>query len=149
MSAQMSLPVCVDASLTVKLVLPEQDSDLARSLWAEWERQGVECIVPSLWGYEVASVVRKHGRRGTLTPQEEADVLNLLLNLPVRVVDMWPRHRDAWQLARDLDMTVTYDAHYLLLAQELGIAFWTGDKRLYNAVRGKLDYVRWIGEWEG
>ena len=140
----MPLPVCVDASLTVKLVLPEQDSDQARALWIEWERNGVERFVPTLWGYEVASVVRKHGRRGTLAPQDEEAALDLLLNLPVQVVDMWPYHREAWRLARDLGMTVTYDAHYLLLAQALGIEFWTGDKRLYEAVKDRFGWVRWI-----
>ncbi len=142
----MNSRVCVDASLTVKLALPEQNSDLARALWAEWERQGVERVAPTLWGYEVASVVRKYGRRGMLTPDEEAEALDLLLNLPVRVVDMWPYHRDAWRLARDLDMTVAYDAHYLVLARELGVEFWTGDRRLYEAVKDRFDWVRWIGE---
>ena len=145
----MNLPVCVDASLTVKLVLPEQDSDLVRALWAEWERNGVERVVPTLWGYEVASVIRKHGRRGAVSPEEEEAVLDLLLNLPVRVVDMWPYHRDAWRLALDLGMTVTYDAHYLLLAQALGVEFWTGDKRLWNRVRDRFGWVRWIGELQG
>ena len=145
----MPLPVCVDASLTVKLVLTEPYSEEARALWAEWERNRVERLVPTLWGYEVASVIRKHGRRGTLSPQDEEAALGLLLGLPVQVVDMWPYHRDAWRLARDLDMTVAYDAHYLLLAMELGVEFWTGDKRLWNRVRERFGWVRWIGELRG
>ena len=79
----MPLPVCVDASLTVKLVLVEPYSEEARSLWAEWERQGVERVVPTLWGYEVASVIRKHGQRGTVSPEDEEAALGLLLNLPL------------------------------------------------------------------
>ena len=142
----MNLPVCVDASLMVKLALPEQDSGLVRNLWAEWERRAVPRLVPTLWGYEVASVIRKHGQRGTLSPQHEGEALDYLLSLPVQVVDMWGRHRDAWRLARDLGLTATYDAHYLLLARELGVEFWTGDRRLYNSVKGTLRWVRWIGE---
>ncbi len=142
----MNSRVCVDASLVVKLALTEPHSAEARALWAEWDRRGVARVAPTLWGYEVASVVRKYGQRGTLTPDEEAEALDLLLNLPVQVVDMWPYHREAWALARDLDMTVAYDAHYLLLAQALSVEFWTGDKRLWNAVRGRFGWVRWIGE---
>ena len=55
------MPVCVDASFAVKLVLPEEHADRARDLWAEWERQKRERFAPALWGYEVASVVRKYG----------------------------------------------------------------------------------------
>ena len=145
----MNLPVCVDASLTIKLVLPEQDSDLARALWLEWEHRRVERVVPTLWGYEVASVIRKHGRRGTVSSEDEEAVLDLLLNLPVRVVAMWSYHYEAWRLARELDMTVAYDAHYLLLARELGVEFWTGDKRLWNRVRERFGWVHWIGELQG
>ena len=97
----------------------------------------------------MASVVRKHGRRGTISPQDEEEALDLLLRLPVQVVDMRPYHREAWRLARELGMTVTYDAHYLLLAQALGVEFWTGDKRLYRAVKDRFGWVRWIGELQG
>lgn len=106
----------------------------------------MERVVPSLWGYEVAPVVCKREQRDDLTPQDEAEALYLLLNLPVVVVDMWPYHRDAWRLACDPGMTVPYDAHYLLLAQALGVEFWTGDKRLYKAVRERFGWVHWIGE---
>ena len=142
----MPSPVCVDTSLTVKLALPEPFSDRVRQLWTRWDEQGVERYAPSLWGYEVTSVVRKYGRRGLLTPEEETAALDLLLGLPVQMVDMSGWHRQAWAMARELGLTVTYDAHYLLLAQVLGLTFWTGDRRLYHAVHGKLDFVRWIGE---
>ncbi len=141
----MPSAVCVDASLAAKLALPEEYADKARALWEEWERRGVERLVPTLWGYEIAAVVRKYGHRQWLTPEEEEETLRLLLNLPVRVVDMWPWHHKAGALARELGLSTSYDAHYLLLSRELGVAFWTGDRRLYNTVRKQVDFVRWIG----
>ncbi len=141
----MPTPICVDASFVVKLVLPEEHADKVRALWAAWERQGVERYAPALWGYEVASVVRKYGHRGLLTAQEEAEALRLLLELPIHLVDMSALHQNALHLAQDLGMPVTYDAHYLLLAQLLGAELWTGDGRLYHQTQGKLDYIRWVG----
>ena len=142
----MSTPVCVDASFAVKLVLPEEHADRVRALWEEWDRQGVERFAPALWGYEVASVVRKYGHRGLLTSEEEDEALRLLLGLPIHLVDMSALHQNAWALARDLGMPVTYDAHYVLLAQVLGAELWTGDRRLYRQTQPRLDYVRWVGE---
>jgi len=42
-----------------------------------------------------------------------------------------------------------YDASYLSLAKKNNIGFVTGDKRLYNAVKDKLKWVKWIGDNEG
>jgi predicted nucleic acid-binding protein len=41
-----------------------------------------------------------------------------------------------------------YDAHYLALAEMMNCEFWTADERLFNAVRDKLSWVRWLGQLE-
>jgi predicted nucleic acid-binding protein len=40
-----------------------------------------------------------------------------------------------------------YDTAYLALAQLRNCEFWTADKRLFNAVSGELDWVRWLGDY--
>jgi predicted nucleic acid-binding protein len=42
---------------------------------------------------------------------------------------------------------MAYDAAYLALAEHEGIPFVTGDKQLYNAVKGRLPWVRWVGDY--
>lgn len=37
-----------------------------------------------------------------------------------------------------------YDSFYLILAQNLKADLWTADKKLYDAVRNKLQFVKWI-----
>jgi len=37
-----------------------------------------------------------------------------------------------------------YDAAYLALALQLGIPLLTADKRLFNALEGKFELIRWI-----
>ncbi len=49
-------------------------------------------------------VIHKHGRRGTLSPQDEEAALGLLLELPVQVVNVWPYHRDAWRAEIELSI---------------------------------------------
>ena len=41
-----------------------------------------------------------------------------------------------------------YDAAYLTLAQRAGESLVTGDKRLYNVVKGKLEWVVWMGDYQ-
>lgn len=42
----------------------------------------------------------------------------------------------------DTNSDSVYDAHYLALAQRLSIELWTADKRLYNAVKSSLGWVK-------
>jgi predicted nucleic acid-binding protein len=53
---------------------------------------------------------------------------------------------DSLPLARRFGRSVC-DAAYLTLAEKLAEQFITGGERLYNAVKGKQDWVLWIGEY--
>ncbi|MEM3433788.1 MAG: hypothetical protein QXP27_06395, partial [Candidatus Methanomethyliaceae archaeon] len=50
------------------------------------------------------------------------------------------------RLSQALNRTA-YDAAYLALAQKEHVPFLTGDERLYNAVKGELAWVQWLGQW--
>ena len=41
-----------------------------------------------------------------------------------------------------------YDSAYLALAESKGLWFFTGDKKLFNAVGGTLTWVKWIGDYQ-
>ena len=41
-----------------------------------------------------------------------------------------------------------YDGAYLALAQSQGLWFYTGDRRLCNAVGQALPWVKWIGDYQ-
>ena len=47
----------------------------------------------------------------------------------------------------ELGLPATYDAQYVVLAEEVGASFWTADKRLFNATAGGRPFVRWIGNY--
>ncbi len=61
--------ICVDASIALKLVLEELDSDKAHALWASWVAQAVEIIAPCHVAFEATSVLRKHASRAEITPE--------------------------------------------------------------------------------
>jgi len=53
----MSDVVVVDASVALKWVLLEADSDRAMRLLDQWESEGKEVIAPALFTYEVTNII--------------------------------------------------------------------------------------------
>jgi predicted nucleic acid-binding protein len=137
--------ICVDASLALKLVLSEPDSDSAQAEWQNWIRAGVEIVVPDLFIYETASVLRNRVYRKEITQSEADEALHILAALDITYYQPAGIRQAAWELARRFNRPNVYDAFYLALAQEEGCPFWTGDKRLYNTVKGQLKWVHVLG----
>lgn len=52
------------------------------------------------------------------------------------------------ELAHQFNLPATYDPHYLALAEREGCEYWTADARLWNTVKGKLAWVRWLGDYQ-
>ncbi|MBU0492766.1 MAG: type II toxin-antitoxin system VapC family toxin [Chloroflexi bacterium] len=140
--------VCADASLALKIVLPESDSARARALWDEWQVQRTLVIAPTLWGYEVTSVIRNRVHRGKLAPDLERDVFVAVHQLPVQMLAPAGLHQRAWELAQQFNRPAAYDAHYLALAEMAGCDFWTADERLFNTVQADLGWVYWLGAYQ-
>jgi len=144
----MSLIVCIDANLALKLVLDESDSDFARLLWEDWAKQQATLVAPVLWGYEVLSVIRNCTHRGKHPSELEAQTVAALHQLPVQLLQPTGLFQRAWELAREFDRPAAYDSHYLALAEIVNCPLWTADKRLYNAVHPRLNWVHWLGNYQ-
>jgi predicted nucleic acid-binding protein len=137
--------ICVDASLALKLVLSEPDSESVQGEWQNWIRAGVEIVAPDLLIYETASVLRNRVYRKEITQREADEALHILAALDVIYYQPAGIREMAWELARRFNRPTGYDAFYLALAQEEGCPFWTGDKRLYNTVKSQLKWVHVLG----
>ncbi len=137
--------ICVDASLALKLVLSEHDSEAAQEEWQNWIGTGVEIVAPDLFMYETASVLRNRVHRKEITQSEADEALQILATLEITYYQPAGMQQAAWELARRLNRPTVYDAFYLALAQEERCPFWTGDKRLYNSVKSQLNWVHVLG----
>jgi predicted nucleic acid-binding protein len=137
--------ICVDASLALKLVLPESDSDLAQAQWQAWIGAAVEIIAPDLLTYETTSVLRNRVYRKEITQSEADEALRILASLEITYHQPEAIRQSTWELARRFNRPTAYDAFYLGLAQDENSHLWTGDKRLYNAVKDQLKWVHALG----
>lgn len=142
--------VCVDASLVLKLVLREPDSELAEALFARWQADRVRLIAPAFCPVEVDSVIRRKSSTGDparrLSPEQAELAFQAVQMVPLRVVEEPLQRRRAWELAKLLELPVVYDSHYLALAELRGCEFWTADEKLYRTAKEKLNYVRLLAE---
>ena len=119
----------VDASVAVKLLVDEPDSDAARELAAN----GQELHAPRLMVSEVANALWRKARLGQIERADAGAALALLSDMPVRWNDDETVGADAVRLALALDHPV-YDCMYLALAHRIGATVVTADRRFAAAV---------------
>ena len=141
--------VVVDTSIAIKWVLQESDSDIAETMLIEWSSNGVVILAPALLTYEVTNALYKKARKGEITFETAKEALTkvLLSGVALNFSQDSNLGRRAIELAGQFGLTATYDAHYLALAEREGCELWTADKRMWNSIRGKLTWVRWIGDY--
>ena len=144
----MSGFVVVDASLAVKWLVDEEDSDKAHSVLESWVTQDVTRIAPYLMPFEVANALHRRVLRGELSVGNSARMMTRLLGSRLELHQLPGLHVRALELASQLNQGAVYDAHYLALAEEFGCDFWTADQRFYRAVSAQVGFVRWIGEFD-
>lgn len=133
--------ICVDASLVVRLVVDPNDK-LVWPQWEEWESDGLRFAAPSLIYFEVTNAIYQYQRHGLLSTNSVQEALEAALALPISLHGEADLHRKALSLTQRYSLSATYDAHYLALAEMLGVDFWTMDRRLFDTVSSDLHWVK-------
>lgn len=141
--------IIVDASVVLKWVIDEDNSDKATALLSRWFIEGTVILAPVLLIYEVTNAIYQHVCRGELFLDDARQTLDnaLLAFLELDSPVDSSLSRRAMELAQQYRLPATYDAHYLALAEREQCEYWTADMRLWNAVKGKLAWVRWLGDY--
>ncbi len=142
----MDSSICIDASMALKLVLSEPGSEQAEVEWQRWVGSGLEIMAPYLFVYETSSVLRNRAYRKELTHNEADQAFAILAGLGITYLHPPAIRETAWDLARRFNRPTAYDCFYLALAQDQRCPLWTGDKRLYNAVKEDFGWVHLLGQ---
>lgn len=131
----------VDASVAAKWFLQERFSDHAQRLLDEAN----ELHVPDFFFLEMDNVLCKWIRRGAIDQPEAELVRGSLARVPFHTHAASHLRDLAYALANRLGGSV-YDCVYLALAQAIGEAMVTADRRLYRRVApGALaEHVLWV-----
>lgn len=136
--------VCLDASLVLHVILPDERDAGTETLWQAWAAAGTEVSGPALLYAEVTSVIRLRVVTGRLTADEGDAAFAAFNALGVARVDRDDLHLRAWELAKLYQARRAYDMTYLALAQLEDLGLWTGDERLVNTLGGREPGVHWV-----
>ncbi|MDF9407139.1 MAG: tRNA(fMet)-specific endonuclease VapC [Pelotomaculum sp. PtaB.Bin013] len=145
----MSNYICLDASVFIKVLVVEEDSDKAIALMRRIIQSGQLIVLPPFAWAEIGTVLRKKRRRNELAVQEADDMWLEFKQFPgIKYLSDDDVIMDrAWKISRYFDMPTLYDATYLAVAEIVEertseiCEFWTADERLFNALDGKKKYV--------
>jgi predicted nucleic acid-binding protein len=140
----MTEAVVVDASLAVKWAIPEPYSERALELAEGWAGVGTRLLAPCLLIAEVTNALYKRIARGELDLATAEGALEIILAFSIELREEPGLPARAMALAQEFRRSTTYDCHYLALAERYDCELWTGDRRLYNAVRAALRRVKCV-----
>ena len=128
----MKSPVCVDASVVVRLVVAADDSERVQDLVERWRSEGRILAAPALLHFGVANALYRCEQAGDLTADDVQQALDAALALKVELAGEAALHVEAVLLARRLGLKATCEAHHLVLAERIGAEFWTRTRAWFD-----------------
>lgn len=139
--------VVIDASVALKWRLRDEEAtSQADALLDDYLAGELELLTPTLFDYEITNALKVAVTKGRLTEYEAVAALTDLQAFNIKLYNFREIQALTFQLAYQHQRSA-YDSAYLALAQLKGLWFYTGDKRLFNAVNQKLNWVQWIGDY--
>lgn len=140
------MKVCVDASLVVKWLVPEEGSDEALSLHRTWVKKDVALVAPSLLDYEVGTVLRQKVVRGALRSEDLFPVIDYYRRLNILLLHVTDFVSQAVAIAAFLQQASVYDVAYLLTARQQKSDYVTADERFVRRASPLYPIVKFYRE---
>lgn len=146
----MAYPVCVDASILMKWLVPEEDSTRALDLLTHLIDTGATIVEPVLCLYEVPSAIRRKVAKRQLSEKEADETLAKFHFLAMQLNISIEEHRRiqrAWDIASEFGLGRIYDCIYLALAEELGADCWTADEKFHSVLSSDFQRLRLLSHF--
>lgn len=125
--------VIVDASVGAKWIVPGEPWEEHATILKEKIVSGdLTAYAPSLFLYEIASIVVKSMAIGALTPKDCSEALDAIKLLGINIQPiLWEDMIEIVDIAIKTNLTV-YDSTYLYLCKKLNAKLVTADEELKN-----------------
>lgn len=141
----MNKVLCLDTSVLIPYLVPDEHEPLADSLVLEVVVGNAGLVAPAFAWAEVGSVLRKKVRMGLLTKEEAEGCYQDFCNLPIDYINEELLRVRAWEIAEQYQLPTLYDAAFLACAESQKGDFWTADKVLISTLSPLPVYVNKLG----
>ena len=137
----------VDASVALKWYLDDEElGTKAINILTLYVSGDINIFAPSLIEYEVMDGLKIAQKRGRIDKNTIQTAIEGFFNLEIKVYNVSHLFHKTLDIMNSCDIS-SYDASYLALAENEKTPFVTADKVLYNKVRKKLKYIKWLEEF--
>ncbi len=139
--------IVIDASVALKWYLDDENlGTKALNILTLYVSDDLNIFAPSLLEYEVINGLKIAQKRGRIDKKSLQSGIEGFFNLEIKVYNASHFSNKVLDIVNSHDIS-SYDASYLALAENEKSPFVTADKVLYNKVRKKMKYVKWLGEY--
>ena len=137
----------VDASVVLKWSLRDEEFlEEADALYEAFLDQVIDLVAPYYVRYEVANSLEVARLQGRIDAPSTEQRLRLFFQTDIGAhEDEDALLMEAMRFARGHSIAL-YDALYVALADRLGFAFVTADRRLHQRLASNVQCAHWIGE---
>jgi predicted nucleic acid-binding protein len=139
--------ICVDASLVLAFLLPEEDFTVqASSLFARWRETQETMIAPALLAFEVLSSIRLAVYSSRIDADTGDGSFAVFRQMPIEIRNpegLWDR---CWDIGKAMNTPRLYDASYLALGDIEGCDVWSADRRFVRFEGERSPRLRWVGD---
>jgi predicted nucleic acid-binding protein len=130
----------LDSSTAFKWVVPEQDSDTALRLRADFQAAVHELLAPDIFPGEVAHALTRAERQARITPGEALDLWSNVMTTSPQLVASLPLMHQAIAISSRTQVGV-FDCLYVALAEREACELVTADSRLLNSFSKQHPFV--------
>lgn len=137
----------IDASVALKWQFEDEETtDSATALLLDFVDRRVDLITPTFFSYEIISAINTAIHRKRIGEEAGHRAIVYLTSLGIELRHFEDLIIPTFYMARQYGLS-PYDCAYLSLAEKEKCDFLTGDKKLSNAIKGRLPWVKWIGDY--
>jgi predicted nucleic acid-binding protein len=138
-----------DCSVLVKWkISTEPHAAEAREMLHDWESGAIALCAPDQLRTEIIAAFLKALRQQRLTEDEARQAVRESLALALKYYKTTPIVlQRAFDIAWHYGLR-PYDCIYVAMAERKKVEFWTGDQRLFNALRAGYSFIHWIGNYQ-
>jgi predicted nucleic acid-binding protein len=137
----------IDASVALKWQFKDEpETEASIQMLTDFIEGKISIFSPTLFAYEIVSAVYIAVSRKRIKEDEGIEIIRDIIGIGVVLADFSGSEENTFRMANTYRRSV-YDCAYLALAQKESCNFYTGDKRLFNSMKNKTSFVKWIGDY--